>query len=413
MMPNMLCWRKFFTLFLIFCAILGASFPGTAAEHAKDRPVLPGEKCKTLHGTSWTEQERWVWTQVCEGREADLNQREGAMHDPNKSEGWTRVRILRPEFLESILLHEPYQEALSHRGIRIKGAWFIESLDLSEATLTKPLGLNDCRFDEEVILSHLETPYWISLAGSTFNRTLSMHRLQVGGSLRLNKGATFHEVQLSGAIIGDVLDLRGSRFTETLEMNSTHIGTNLLMNDGSRFQVVMLSGAKVLDEVDMKGSSFGSTLFMAGMQIHGSLFMEGASFAKVDLRGARIDGQVIMVGSTFSDTLDMGGLHVGDALNLERAQVTKDEEIHLTFAKMDSNLDISGSSLPSLNLTGTQIKGEFRLGSNQNSSVKWREGAKLVLRNTAVGSLQDRQDAWPTQLVLDGFTYNWLGGLEG
>jgi hypothetical protein len=175
----------------------------------------------------------------------------------------------------------------------------------------------------------------------------------------------------------------------------------------------MLSGAKVLDEVDMKGSSFGSTLFMAGMQIHGSLFMEEASFAKVDLRGARIDGQVIMVDSTFSDTLDMGGLHVGDALNLERAQVTKDEEIHLTFAKMDSNLNISGSSLPSLNLTGTQIKGEFRLGSNQNSSVKWREGAQLVLRNTAVGSLQDRQDAWPTQLVLDGFTYNWLGGLEG
>lgn len=413
MMPNMLCWRKFCTLFLIFCAIPGASFPVTAAEHAKDRPVLPGEKCKTSHGTNWTEQERWVWTQVCEGREADLNQREGATHDPNKSEGWTRIRILRPEFLESILLHEPYQAALSHRGVRIKGAWFIASLDLSEATLTKPLGLNDCRFDEEVILSHLETPYWISLAGSTFNRTLSMHRLQVGGSLRLNKGATFHEVQLSGAIIGDVLDLRGSRFAETLEMNSTHIGTNLLMNDASKFQVVMLSGAKVLDEVDMKGSSFGSTLFMAGMQIHGSLFMEEASFAKVDLRGARIDGQVILVGSTFSDTLDMGGLHVGDTLSLERAQVTKDEEIHLTFAKIDSNLDISGSSLSSLNLTGTQIKGEFRLGSNRDSSVKWREGAKLVLRNTAVGSLQDRQDAWPTQLVLDGFTYNWLGGLEG
>ena len=417
MMPSMLCWRIVCTFFLIFCAIPGVSFPLAAAEYVKDRPVLPGEKCKTAHGTSWTEQERWVWTQVCEGREADLNQREGAAHDPNKSERWTRIRILRSEFLESILLHEPYQAALSHRGIRIKGAWFIEPLNLSEATLTKPLGLNDCRFDEEVILSHLETPYWISLGGSTFNRTLSMHRLQIGGSLRLNKGATFHEVQLSGAIIRDVLDLRGSTFADTLDMNSLHVGTNLLMNDGSRFQAVTLSGAKIEGEVAMKGSSFGSTLFMTGMQIHGSLFMEEASFAKVDLRGARIDGQVIMLGSTFSDTLDMGGLHVGDALNLERTQVTKDEEIHLTFAKIDSNLDISGSSLPSLNLTGTQIKGEFRLGSNQNSSVKWREGAKLVLRNTEVGSLQDRQedrqDIWPNQLVLDGFTYNRLGGLEG
>lgn len=415
MIPSILCRRIISALLLtfIFHAITGLAFQVNADEYAKGRPVLPGEKCKTAHRNNWTEQEKWTWTQVCEGREADLNQREGAAHDPNKSERWTRTRILRSEFLESILLHKPYQAALSHRGIHIKGAWFIEPLDLSEATLTKPLGLNDCRFDEEVILSHLETPYWISLGGSTFNRTLSMHRLQVGGSLRLNKGATFHEVQLSGAIIGDVLDMRGSTFADTLDMNSLYIGTNLLMNDRSRFQGVTLSGAKIEGEVAMKGSSFGSTLFMTGMQIHGSLFMEEASFAKVDLRGARIDGQVVMVGSTFSDTLDMGGLHVGDVLNLKRAQVTKDEEIYLTFAKIDSNLDISGSTLPSLNLTGTQVRGEFRLGSNQNSSVKWREGAKLVLRNTEVGSLQDRPEAWSEELELDGFTYGRLGGMAG
>ncbi len=413
-MPRILCWRIVFTLFLILCAISGVSFPLTAAEYVKDRPVLPGEKCKTAHGKNWTEQERWVWTQVCEGREADLNQLEGAAHDTSKSEGWTRIRILRPGFLETILLHEPYQEVVSHRGIRIKGAWFIEPLDLSEGTLTKPLDLDNCRFDEEVNLSHLETRYWISLGGSTFNRTFFMHRLQVGGSLRLNKGAMFHEVHLSGAIIKDVLDLRNSTFVDTLDMNSLQVGTNLWMNEGSSFHEVQLSGAKIDGEVGMNDSSFRKTLVMTGMEVQGGLFMEEASFTKVDLRGARIEGQVIMGGSTFSDSLDMGGLHVGDTLNIKRVQVIKDKEIHLTFAKIASNLNISESSLPSLNLTGTQIKGEFQLASNQNSSViKWREGSKLVLRNTEVGSLQDRQDAWPNQLVLDGFTYNRLGGLEG
>lgn len=342
-----------------------------------------------------------------------MNQRNGYTLEPDNPDRWPQERVLRPAFLESILLHEPYVGALTHRGIRIKGAWFIDPLDLSEATLTKPLGLYGCRFDKEVILSHLETPYWISLGGSAFNSTLSMHRLQVGGSLRLNKRASFHEVQLSGAIIGDVLDIQGSTFADTLDMNSLHVGTNLLMNDSSKFQAVTLSGANIEGEVAMKGSSFSSTLFMTGMQVHGSIFMEKASFAKVDFRGARIDGQVIMVGSTFSDTLDMEGLHVGDTLNLRRAQVTKDEEVHLTFAKIDSNLDISGSLLPSLDLTGTQVKGEFRLSSNKDSSVKWREGAQLVLRNTEVGSLQDQQDAWPNQVVLEGFTYNRLGGLEG
>jgi uncharacterized protein YjbI with pentapeptide repeats len=412
-MPRILCWRIVLTLSLIFCAIPNGSFPLTAAEYMKDRPVLPGEKCKTTHGINWTEQERWVWTQVCENREADLNQREGGSHDPKKLEVWTKSRILRPSFLETILLHEQYQLAVSHRGIRITGAWFIEPLDLSDATLTKPLGLHGCRFDEEVILSHLKTHSWISLGGSIFNRTLSMHRLQTGGSLRLNKGAMFHDVQLSGAIIGDVLDLRGSTFADTLDMNSLRVGTNLAMNDGASFHKVQLSGAEIEGEVAMEGSTFRRTLLMTGMEVRGSLFMEEASFTKVDLRGARIEGQVIMVGSTFSDTLDMDGLHVGDTLNLKRAQVTKDEEIHLPFAMIASNLNISESSLSSFNLTGTQVKGEFHLGSNQNSSVKWREGAKLVLRNTEVGSLQDRQDAWPNQLVLDGFTYIRLGGLEG
>lgn len=413
---GMVCWRmvKVFLLTFLFHATLGVTPLVVGEEYVKDRPVLPGGKCKTAHRNSWTEQERWVWTQICEGREADLNQRaDGALHS-NMSEKWTRGHVLRSEFLETVLLHEPYRAALPHRGIRIKGAWFIEPLDLSEATLTKPLALNGCRFDGEVVLSHLETPYWISLGGSTFNRTLSMHRLQVGGSLRLNKEATFHEVQLSGAIIGDVLDMRRSTFADILDMNSLRVGTNLLMNDGARFQAVTLSGAKIEGEVAMKGSSFSSTLFMTGAQIHGSFFMTEASFSKVDLRGARITGQVAMVGSTFSDTLDMGGLHVGDELNLQRAQITTEEEVYLTFSMVGSNLDISGSSLPSLNLTGTQVKGEFRLGSSKHPSVKWRDGAKLTLRNTDVGTLQDRpEDAWPEELELDGFTYRRLGGMAG
>jgi hypothetical protein len=119
-----------------------------------------------------------------------------------------------------------------------------------------------------------------------------------------------------------------------------------------------------------------------------------------------------MTDSTVSDALDMGGIRV-DALILQQTQVTQTREIDLTFAKIDSTLDISGSTLPSLNLTGTQIKGEFRLGSNQHPPVNWRDGARLTLRNTEVGSLQDRPEAWPNKLELAGFTYSRLGGMAG
>ena len=64
-------------------------------------------------------------------------------------------------------------------------------------------------------------------------------------------------------------------------------------------------------------------------------------------------------------------------------------------------------------MTGAHINGEFRLGSNQHPSVKWQDGAKLTLRNTETGALQDRSDAWPKEIELDGFTYNRLGGMAG
>ena len=415
MMPSMPCHRIVSAVLVtfIFYAISSVAFPVGAEEFVKVRPVLPGEQCKTAHQNNWTEQERWVWKEVCEGREADLIQREGYRIEPDNTDRWPQERILRSAFLESILLHEPYVGALTHRGVRIKGAWFTEAIDLSNSTLTKPVVLDGCRFDKKVNMQGLETRYWISFVGSSFNGNLYMNHLQVAGSLYLDKGGRFHGVDLSGAIIGDVLAMRGSTFVDTLDMNKLQVGTNLLMNEGARFQTVKLSGTIIGGEFDMKGSNFDGTLLMTGLLVRGSLFMEEASFASVDLRGARIDGQVIMVGSKFSDTLDMGGLHVGDALVLQKSQVNTAKEIDLTFAKIDSNLDISGSSLPSLNLTGTQINGEFRLGSNQHPSVKWQDGAKLTLRNTETGALQDRGDAWPKEIELDGFTYNRLGGMAG
>jgi hypothetical protein len=52
-------------------------------------------------------------------------------------------------------------------------------------------------------------------------------------------------------------------------------------------------------------------------------------------------------------------------------------------------------------------------------SVGWTgkkgESGVLNLRNTHVGNLMDAKNAWPTQghLVLDGFTFDHLGGFEG
>ena len=87
-----------------------------------------------------------------------------------------------------------------------------------------------------------------------------------------------------------------------------------------------------------------------------------------------------------------------------------EKEVLLVFAKIGSNLDISQTSLSSLDLTATRINQEFRLGSKYHSPPKWVKGANLTLRSTHAGALQDLPDAWPDELQMVGFTYSRLGG---
>ena len=73
-----------------------------------------------------------MWNQVYIGAIADFNKAEGygGELDPKKPEGWPKSRVLQPEFLETILLREPYRSALRRQGVCIVGAWFTEPLNL-------------------------------------------------------------------------------------------------------------------------------------------------------------------------------------------------------------------------------------------------------------------------------------------
>ena len=76
---------------------------------------------------AWTEPEKWVWEQVCKGERADFNARYAVTPadlapDPRNAAGWSANRLLSSAFLELILLHAPYRDALPRHGVRIIGA---------------------------------------------------------------------------------------------------------------------------------------------------------------------------------------------------------------------------------------------------------------------------------------------------
>jgi hypothetical protein len=400
----------------LWLSLTGATAPLFAAEEqAKGKLSLPGQACQTVPLEAWTDQEKWVWKQVCEGKIADFSTAKdyGGKLDPAKRNGWQENRVLRPAFFVTILLHEPFRSALPHYGVRIKGAWFIDPLDLSDASLAHPLSLRASRFDEIVALDRLHTPFFISLDGSTFAGKLNMNGLQATGGLFMREKARFAEVDLTGAKVGGYLVMIGSTFAKKLNMNGLQVGGGLFMNEKARFAEVDLTVAKVGGQLVMDGSTFAGKLNMNGLQVTGDLFMnEKARFAEVDLTGAKVGGQLGMDGPTFTGELKMESLQVTEHLFMRNAEIEKESTVRLIFAKIGGNLNISGSKIPSLDLTGTLIHGELRLGSEIHPSVRWWGGAKLTLRNTEVGALQDSEGegAWPSDLELDGFTYGRLGG---
>jgi uncharacterized protein YjbI with pentapeptide repeats len=397
--------------------------------------VLAG--IKYLPPSVWTPQEKWVWEQVSQGEIADFNKAEGygGKLSPRKSEGWKENRVLRPKFLETILLQENYRNALTRRGVRIVGAWFKEPVDLSDTTIPSQLWLDGSRFELDVDLSCLKSPSLLSLEGSvfirsldlarakveiinmigsTFNGTLDMNSMEVGGHLFMSDKAQFADVDLGSAKIKGQLDMSSSTFNGTLDMNSMEVGGNLVMSDKARFADVVLRSAKIEGQLDMGSSTFNGTLDMDSMEVEDDLFMrDKAQFADVVLVGAKIEDQLSMIGSTFKGTLNMDSMEVEGDLFMRNTVAEK--PIPLIFARIQKNLDISGAVLSSLDLTGTKVVQEFRLGSGSHLPVKWKDNSELILRNTEVGNLQDVPESWPDtlKLQLDGFVYHRLGGFSG
>jgi uncharacterized protein YjbI with pentapeptide repeats len=275
---------------------------------------------------------------------------------------------------------------------------------------------------QDVDLSNARVGGQVDLTSATIAGALSMNGLEVGRALFMRgPDANFRDVNLGNAKVGGQLSLIGATVAGTLTMNDLEVGQSLLMRGpGAAFQDVSLANAKVGGQLAMVGATVAGTLFMNGLEIGQSLFMqEGATFKDVDLTGAKVGGQLAMVGATVAGTLNMDSLEVGRDLFMGSA--TLEKRIDLIFSRIGSNLDFSsadcsGTEFAEFDLSGTRIDGELRLGSGDRPPPKWGRGARLTLRNTHVGTLQDRSDdktdAWPTELQLAGFTYGRLGGFR-
>jgi uncharacterized protein YjbI with pentapeptide repeats len=134
---------------------------------------------------------------------------------------------------------------------------------------------------------------------------------------------------------------------------------------------VNLSGAKITGQIDMRSEGENK-----------------ASFKDVNLSGAKVTGQLAMIGASFDGTLNANALQVGESLFVRHAHCA--QAIDMTFVHVSGNLDLGGSTLAGLDLSGSSVAGDLRLGGPPpHWKAKNGEPGDLNLHNTHVGNLTD------------------------
>jgi hypothetical protein len=426
--------------------------------------------------------ECWILQQARSGKVANLGEyckeqknldaREDL--DPRNSEDarWRhKCRVIGTAFIKRVLTEKPWHDVLI-QGLRVLGAQVTEPLDLSSARITPvvwldksrfegdPINLSGARFDNmlsfegsvfehgldaralrvdgsfhlgngasvrngALILNTAKVEGDLSMIGSAFESGVQADRLQVGGSLFLRAGAAVRggKLVLTGAKVESNLEMDGSTFENGVQAGSLQVGGSLLLREGAavRGGKLVLIGAKVESNLEMDGSTFENGIQADNLQVGGNLFLrEGAAVrgSELVLVGAKVGGDLDMGDSTFENGVHANSMLINGHLYLRNSTFAQSPEI--SFSRIEGRLDLSGATLPSLNLSNTVVVHDFGLAPRP----QWGEKAQLILRNAQVGAVQDQvdddgKDSWPGHLDhqgsldLQGFVYDRLGGYGG
>jgi uncharacterized protein YjbI with pentapeptide repeats len=306
-------------------------------------------------------------------------------------------------------------------GLSISSATLKGELDLESAGIRHYLNMQGSTFEQKVNLnadigSHLD------MHGSTFYQKVNLNGARVGGGAMLCERAVFRgELDLTSANIGRQLIMRGATFEQKVSLNGARVGDVALLSECAVFKDELdLTSFDIGGELHMEGSTFEQRVNLNGARVGGVAFLSERAVFKdeLDLTSFDIGGELHMEGSTFEQRINLNGAKVGGTAFLSQGAVFSGEVV-LRYANFGSNLDFGGAIFRGqVDLTGCNVVGELRLGSSGHRKACWGDRAKLILRNTHVGALQDwwrdaHDNSWPDVLELEGFTYDRLGGLHG
>jgi hypothetical protein len=352
-------------------AISGTLF-GASARAAVAAPTPP---------TAGSPAEQFVLQQVALGNVADL-----ATQFPDGTS-----RILRPEFLFSLLVAPAAEDAYHRHGVRIRNAVFAQSIDLRNVDVVHETWLDDCAFQAGIDLKH-----------ARFHKDLSLQASKIDG--------TSVAANLDGLRVDGSLFLRRAVFTGEANFNSMQIGENLEGDDltfGSGTASTRFDGIIVDGTVSFARATFGTAADFTSARFGDEAVFEsavfnnpgtsaifdavsvtrGLSLVKATVRGNTLLTHAVIGGSLGLDDMQFGlfnaqsadleSANVADSIYLRRAKVPG--AVNLTYMKIGVDLDVNHAQFQgmpeSFDLQSTHIGANVLAGDTEFSSAVYFNGA--------------------------------------